>query len=142
VAQLEPEQRRAAAVLDEVDAREVEPAERRERVARVAAAAREARRGPDPLVADAEPDAVRELVRRRPHAAHLAGDVPAVSVEAAVLEADRIRPRAGGDLAPVLQAVARGHLRRLRRRRQHRDRHGQDERAHDRPQAYPATERG
>ena len=92
---------------------------RRQVVARVAAPAGELRRRPDPLVLDAEPDAVGELERRRPDPAHLAGDVPAVGVEAAVLEADRVRPRARGHLAPVLQPLTHAQLRRRSRGRRH-----------------------
>ena len=48
----------------------------------VAPAAGELRRRAEPFAVDAEPDAVDELQRLRPDAAHLAGDVPAVGVEA------------------------------------------------------------
>ena len=112
VGELEPEQRGAAAVGDEVGPAQVEPLGARQRVADEAAPAREARRRPDPLVVDPEPDAVGELERRRPDAAHLAGDVPAVGVAAAVLERDRVRPRARGDGAAVFETIRRRDLRR------------------------------
>ena len=79
VAHVQPEQRRAAAVRREVRAAQLEPGGRRQVHLGVAPAAPEARRGADPLVVDAEPDAVDQLERRRPHAAHLARDVPAVA---------------------------------------------------------------
>jgi hypothetical protein len=75
------------------DVTEIEPG--------VAPATREPLRVADPPVVDAEPDAVDQLQRRRPDAAHLAGDVPAVRVEAPVLEAEDASAVACGDVAAV-----------------------------------------
>ena len=111
VRERQAEERRAAAVGSEVGAREPQAARVGQVVAGVALAAVEGRRRADRLDADAEPDAVGELQRRRPDAAHLARDVPAVGVEAAVLEARGIRARPGGDLAPVVEACGDGELR-------------------------------
>ena len=123
------EQRGAPAVRGEVGARELQPAGRRQVHADVAPAAGEARGGADPLVADAEPDAVDELQRLRPHAAHLAADVPALRVERAVLEAHDVCAVARGDVAALLEAVGGRELRcRLRGGRgQQRERGQQDE---------------
>jgi hypothetical protein len=57
------------------------------------------------LVVDAEPDAVHQLERLAPDAAHLAGDVPAVCIPAAVLETDRAGALPGHAIAAVLEAV-------------------------------------
>src|SRR3954451_8471334 len=128
--QREAEERGSAAVRDEVRAREADAVDRRQGVLRVAAATGEARGGPGPAAVDAEPDPVRELERRRPDAAHLARDVPAVGVEATVLEADRVGARARRNLAPVLEERrGRGRARRLRGGGRNRGQsHGQDQR--------------
>jgi len=111
VLQLEPEQRRAAAVGHEVGAAQLQPARVGQLVTDVPAAAGELRGRPDPLVADAEPDAVEHLHRRGPDAAHLTVDVPAVRVEPAVREPEHVRARPRRDLAAILQAIARRQLR-------------------------------
>ena len=105
VGQLEAEQHRPVGVGREVGALQLQPVGVGQVVARVAPAAGEARRLADPRAVDPEPDAVHELERRRPHAAHLARGVPAVGIEAAVLEALGIGPLAGRHLAAILQPV-------------------------------------
>jgi hypothetical protein len=110
VGHLQPEEHGAAAIGRDVGALQLQPAGVGEGVARVAIAAGELGRRSDPLVADAEPDSVDELQRRAPHAAHLAGGVPAVGVEAAVLEADGIGALPGRHLAAVLQPAGHGQL--------------------------------
>ena len=62
----------------------------------------------EPLAVDGEPDAVDELQRLRPDAAHLTADVPALRVEAAVLEAHHVRAVAGGDVAAGFQLILGG----------------------------------
>ena len=114
---VQPEQRRAPAVGREVGAAQRQAGGARQAHLAVAPAAPEPGRGADPLVVHAEPDAVDELQRRRPHAAHLAGDVPAVGVEAPVLEADGVRPLRRDEVAPVLEAVGDRELRRRHRGR-------------------------
>jgi len=79
----------------------------RQVISRVAPPAGELRRRTDPLPVEAEPHTVDELQRWRPHAAHLARDVPAVGVETAVLEADGIRPRPRRNLAAAQIASLR-----------------------------------
>ena len=103
VGQLQPEEGAPVGVGREVRALHLQAAGVGQVVAGVAPAARELRGGPDPLVVDAEPDAVDELQRGRPDAAHLAGAVPAVGVEPAVLEALDVGALAGRDLAAILQ---------------------------------------
>ena len=120
---LRPNSAAAPPVGDEVGALDLQPGRVRQVVAGVAPAARELRRRPDPLAVDPEPHAVDELERRRPDAAHLARDMPAVGVEPAVLEADRVGPRPGGHLAAVLEPARRRQLRRGRLRRPSRDQH-------------------
>jgi hypothetical protein len=68
----------------------------------------------DPFVVEAEPDAIDELERRAPDTAHLTADVPAVRVEATVLEAFDVGAVAGRDLAAILQALVGGRLGRRR----------------------------
>jgi hypothetical protein len=114
VGQLQAEERRPARVGRDVGALELQPAGVGEVVARVAPATRELRRLADPLVVDAEPDAVDQLQRRRPHAAHLAGDVPAVGVEPSVLEALDVGALTSRDLAAILQPIVGRQLRRGR----------------------------
>src|SRR5438093_1544113 len=70
---LQAEQRGAAPVGGEVGPLDPQPGGVRQREARVAPAAGELRRRPDPLAVEPEPDAVDQLQRRRPDAAHLAG---------------------------------------------------------------------
>jgi hypothetical protein len=108
----EPDQHRAAAVGREVGALQPEPGGVGQLHPRVAPAAREPLGPPDPVAVDREPDAVDELQRRGPYAAHLAGDVPALAVEVAVLEADDVRPLRRGDVPAVLEPVRDGQLRR------------------------------
>ena len=111
VAQLEPEQHGAAAVHREVRAAQLEAVGVGQVHAGVAPAAGEVGAWPTHWSLDAEPDAVGELQRRRPDAAHLAGDVPAVRVPAAVLEPGRVGALARDEVAAVLQAVGDGSLR-------------------------------
>ncbi len=121
VRELEAEEHRAPAVGRVVGALHAQAGGVGEVHLRVAPAAVEAGGRSDPLAVDAEPDAVDELQRRRPDAAHLARDVPAVGVEPAVLEADGIGALAGDEGTAVLQPVGDGELGRsggCRRRQQ------------------------
>ena len=106
----QPEQDGAIGVGGEVGPLQLQPLQSRELVAGVAPSAGEPGGLTGPLVADPEPDPVDELQRRRPDASHLAGDVPAVGVEAAVLESLHVRALSRGHLPAVLQAVARRQL--------------------------------
>jgi hypothetical protein len=108
----ETEQHTAAPIGRQVRALESQARGVGQIVARVAPPARELRRRSDPLAVEPEPHPVDELQRRRPHPAHLAGDVPAVGVEPPVFEPDRVGPRPGRGLATILQSAARGQLRR------------------------------
>ena len=110
VRQLEADQGAPPAVGGDVGALEPQPAHRRQVVADVALPARELPRRADPLLVDAEVDGVEQLQRGRDDAAHLARDVPAVGVEAPVLEPEHLGSRARGDLAPVLQPLAHRQL--------------------------------
>ena len=75
---------------------------------RVARAGREFRRRPDPLPVDAEPDAVEQLQRRRPHAAHLTADVPSGRRETPRLAADHVAARAGLHVPSVVEPIGGG----------------------------------
>ena len=102
---LQSEQRGPVPVRHEVGALKRQPGGGGQVELGVAPPARELGRRTDPLAVDAEPHAVDELERLRPDTAHLAGDVPAVGVEAAVLEADRAGALAGHVVTAVLEAV-------------------------------------
>ena len=119
VADRQSEQHAASAVGHDVGPGHPETRGGRQVVAGVAPAAGELRRRADPRPVQPEPDPVEQFHRRRPDPAHLAGDVPAVGVEAAVLEAQRVRPRAGRDLPAVGQPGAHRQLAALRRLRRH-----------------------
>jgi hypothetical protein len=130
VGQLEPDESAAPAVGRDVGPPEPDAVDRRQVVADVAPAAREPRGGPHPLLVDAEVDRVEELERGSDDAAHLARDVPALCVEAPILETQHLGPRAGRHLATVLEPLAhgqlpRGRLRRSRGERRKRDSHSE-----------------
>src|SRR5260370_1283066 len=101
VGDLEAEQHTAAPVGREVCALQAEARSVRQIVARVAPPARELRRGSDPLAVEPEPHPVDQLQRRRPHAAPLTRDMPAIAVQPPGSEADRIRTRPAPARAPA-----------------------------------------
>ena len=88
-------------VRDEVGAGDLQAVDRRQRHLRVAEARGEARRRADPLAVDAEPDAVEQLDRRGPDAAHLAARVKTHGRVAAVFAAEIVGAVAGGGVAPI-----------------------------------------
>ncbi len=110
VGDVQAEQAGTEGIGREVGAGEPQPRRRRQLEARVAPSAEEPGRGSDPPTVDAEPDPVEELQRGRPHPAHLAVYVPAVGVEAPILEPRRVGPLSRRDLAAILQAAAGGAL--------------------------------
>ena len=129
-----PKSASAAAVRSEVGALERQPGGGGQVKLGVAPAAREPRGWANPLVVDAEPHAVDELERLGPQPAHLAGDVPAVGVEAAVLEADHAGALAGHVVTAVLQPLGDGELGCGNRR----PRRGEQEREGDQCDELPA----
>ena len=97
----EPEFDGAPPVRGEVGAGDLQAVDRRQRHLHVAEARGEARRRPDPLAVDAEPDAVEQLDRRGPDATHLAAGVKAHGRVAAVLAAEIIGAVSRGNVAPI-----------------------------------------
>ena len=135
---LRPNRRGPAAVRGEVGALERQPGGGGQVELGVAPPARELGGRPDPFAVDAEPHAVDELQRLRPDPAHLAGDVPAVGVEATVLEADQARALAGHVVAAVLQALGDGELRRGNRNRRRGEHEPEDDQCDEFPAAAPS----
>ena len=97
----EPELDGAPPIRGEVGAGDLQAAGRRQGHLSVAEARGEARRRPDPLAVDAEPDTVEQLDRRGPDAAHLAAGVKAHGRVAAVFAAEIVGAVASGDVAPI-----------------------------------------
>src|SRR5919109_1314349 len=133
----QPEERGPASLGDEVGALELEPGGGRQVELRVSPPAPELGCGTYPLVADPEPDAVDELERLAPDAAHLAGDVPAVRIEAAVLEADRASALAGHPVPAGAGAWGGGEPRRGRGDVRSGERHPGDGQDDELPRQHP-----
>src|SRR5450755_2939581 len=98
-----PELDGASSIGDEVGARDLHAAGRWQRHLYIAEARGEARRWPDPLAVDAEPDTVEQLDWRSPDATHLAAGVKAHRRIAAILAAEVVSAITRGGIAPLVE---------------------------------------